>query len=1080
MDSITQQRATQLRHTGQYEAALSILSNVVNLNDHILSERAICHFMRHEFEEVARIHAQLVSQETSKGSIEEAIILTLYNLSCVHTNLALQEAVQTAQGTYTTWLAHKPPESFKDKDLPLLCYCHITLALGCRFLCDSTQQWGRQAAEMPSCSLLDALRARFLHERQLGSLAIIHLAEAVSEPPSRKITKIRQTLELVPEDNNDLHLHLVVLLARASYERGNYEHVVQEMARIRSSFSPNNNTEAQWWSEYYLLKASKNEEVALEDVERLLRTSVGHGARDAALVGGFLEAQFHLDTGDEERYSERIRDLLEQSHQQNLPINEESGKTSEQERPQSALRPSVSPFEFWLQYLDLIKDDMNSRTRLGLALFCLTRFFERYSRCSIPELKFVLATSLAECYEACGDIHAALHWTAQEKVFAEEADDQSLKDEAKFNMCFLMADDSIKVGADPDGLQLAGWRAAQRLDLEIMYEEAREKGLIESQVRCASLRLDKELEDEVAMGLGPQGSIWLEKTLEAIDHLQEPERSAQRQQIKYKIAHSKFDFGDWNGAADALGDVLEMLETEDNHHHLLSQCFFTKARAHLHEYMSSKSSRSWELCLDALDKSLAGTLEQKNIDEAACCQTLAAVAWRIKGSEDKSALATALYHISEARKLWEEESKGIIWPSLLRLDDLLLKYSLRGRNESNPYGVLGLAIEICFESGRFDKAWEWIEYGKARVFAEDLGSRGTDSDPLTPEEILEPPDLGESAVIVHWTFVGDTVYMTICRQRTQFRMVKLDIAVSAVEEWYQNLVATKEDFGSVETSEELLSELAELCAPIFDPDISNPEDLLVFSPTGILFRIPLHAIIVEGVTVLERNPVAYTYSAGVLHRCLRRAIKLSESGRSEFAFLGNPTGDTPAGERSVKELVARLGGKCYTRDEASKAQFCSSASKSRLVHFHGHVNAGYHPQQNAMLFSNGHRLRARDVFGMDYRQLQPAVVLIGCGSGTERLNTGDEPAGLISAFLHAGASAVIATLWPINDSLSGAAFSDVLYEVKRSEDSGLVETLDLARQLRKAALKIKGNEHTAAPYFWAGFVLYGKWILELE
>jgi hypothetical protein len=34
--------------------------------------------------------------------------------------------------------------------------------------------------------------------------------------------------------------------------------------------------------------------------------------------------------------------------------------------------------------------------------------------------------------------------------------------------------------------------------------------------------------------------------------------------------------------------------------------------------------------------------------------------------------------------------------------------------------------------------------------------------------------------------------------------------------------------------------------------------------------------------------------------------------------------------------------------------------------------------------------------------------------------------------------------------------------------------VDLARRLRKAALEIRAGTATAAPYFWAGFVLYGN------
>lgn len=313
MDPATRQTVTQLRHSGQYEAALGVLAHTVDQVDDgwVLCERAMCHFMRHQFEEVARDCAQLAARETSRGSIEEAIVLTLYDLSRVHTDLALQEAVQTAQDTYARWLAHKLPESFQDQDLSLLCYCHTTLGLGCRFLCGSTQEVGSLVADLPSRSLLDVLRARFLRERQLGSLAMVHLAEAGSEPPDTQIIRVRQTLELVPPADDDLRLHLGVLLARAYHEKGDNRELVQELMRAGSSPCSGRSPEAQWWTEYYLLRAGEHEKAGLDVVEDLLRACIDHGARDAALVSGFLEAELHLDRGDENGYSERIRVLAE-------------------------------------------------------------------------------------------------------------------------------------------------------------------------------------------------------------------------------------------------------------------------------------------------------------------------------------------------------------------------------------------------------------------------------------------------------------------------------------------------------------------------------------------------------------------------------------------------------------------------------------------------------------------------------------------------------------------------------------------------------------------------------------------------
>ena len=89
--------------------------------------------------------------------------------------------------------------------------------------------------------------------------------------------------------------------------------------------------------------------------------------------------------------------------------------------------------------------------------------------------------------------------------------------------------------------------------------------------------------------------------------------------------------------------------------------------------------------------------------------------------------------------------------------------------------------------------------------------------------------------------------------------------------------------------------------------------------------------------------------------------------------------------------------------------------------------------------------------------------------------------------MFAVASAVLGTMWPIHDRLSGAAFSKSFYGINEkitggAENGGGEESdfragnaVDLARRLRKAALGIRADTATATPYFWAGFVLYGEW-----
>ena len=208
--------------------------------------------------------------------------------------------------------------------------------------------------------------------------------------------------------------------------------------------------------------------------------------------------------------------------------------------------------------------------------------------------------------------------------------------------------------------------------------------------------------------------------------------------------------------------------------------------------------------------------------------------------------------------------------------------------------------------------------------------------------------------------------------------------------------------------------------------------------------------------------------------------------------MGNATGDTPAGETSADQIATRLNVSSFTRQHATKGQLVDQAPKSQFIHIHGHVLADAYSLDQSILFHQRERLKAREVFSLPLAVTHPHVVLIGCGSGVERLNAGDEPLGLVSAFLHAGASGVVATMWPIHDSLAGAAFSEDFYDLNvgnataGNTTAGNVtilksgQTIDLARRLQRAALTIKAKTETSAPYFWAGFVLYGDWELRID
>jgi tetratricopeptide (TPR) repeat protein len=93
------------------------------------------------------------------------------------------------------------------------------------------------------------------------------------------------------------------------------------------------------------------------------------------------------------------------------------------------------------------------------------------------------------------------------------------------------------------------------------------------------------------------------------------------------------------------------------------------------------------------------------------------------------------------------------------------------------------------------------------------------------------------------------------------------------------------------------------------------------------------------------------------------------------------------------------------------------------------------------------------------------AVLSSCESGVGRARAGEGLAGLSTAFLAAGARAVLASLWKVDDRATRrlmAAFYDAL-----------ADGADPATALALAQRRLASDPATAHPFYWAGFVLTG-------
>jgi CHAT domain-containing protein len=447
--------------------------------------------------------------------------------------------------------------------------------------------------------------------------------------------------------------------------------------------------------------------------------------------------------------------------------------------------------------------------------------------------------------------------------------------------------------------------------------------------------------------------------------------------------------------------------------------------------------------------------------------------------------------------------------------------------------VYDLLLQMHVERGNAREAWRWCQRGKARALADALGASAVPlpqvhaqlakhpqslglvvqerelverkskapagkrlaleaelqqlrqrmaQDPLLAEYLelrtgaavdleglkkLLAPDLaaGLSCVCVDWVEVKDRLVLLALRVGSEPEMVRLAATATQVRESALSLLGEQAFRQTLHDAPELLREFDPLVAPL--ADLSRPEELLILAPTGPLHALPLHALEVGGKPLLTRNPVVYCPSLSVLRYCLAR--RKINPGLHTAALFGDPTGDRDEAAELVERVARNFGTAALTKDKVTRGAFASSVGNCDLIHFQGHAKHDRDEPLDSYLRMADGEFRARDIFSLGELRAE-LVVLAACESAANVIATGDEPLGLIPAFLYAGAGAVLAALWPVCRRSAAQAmrfFYDAI-----AVTGGAVEK---AQALRAALLALADNPEFNTPYRWAPFVLYGDW-----
>ena len=260
---------------------------------------------------------------------------------------------------------------------------------------------------------------------------------------------------------------------------------------------------------------------------------------------------------------------------------------------------------------------------------------------------------------------------------------------------------------------------------------------------------------------------------------------------------------------------------------------------------------------------------------------------------------------------------------------------------------------------------------------------------------------------------------------------------------------------------ELIEPLEPLLNEAVDPtsDGTGASRKLVIVPHGLLHRVPFHALHDGGSYLLERFEVSYAPSAKVYSLCQKRISR----GLDKALVLGVADPSIPAVAEETQAVVRHLPAAELLRDQQATVEALrSKVPGCGVLHLacHGMFRVD-NPMFSSLKVGDGW-LAAGDVMRLDLAGA--LVTLSACESGRNEVFAGDELMGLTRAFLGAGATTLVASLWLVQDETT-AELMENWYEL-------LSEGVGRATALRHAQLALK--DKYPHPYHWAPFVLIGQ------
>lgn len=271
------------------------------------------------------------------------------------------------------------------------------------------------------------------------------------------------------------------------------------------------------------------------------------------------------------------------------------------------------------------------------------------------------------------------------------------------------------------------------------------------------------------------------------------------------------------------------------------------------------------------------------------------------------------------------------------------------------------------------------------------------------------------------------------------------------------------------SSDSLLAALYGRLIPI---DVANLDHLLIV-PHGQLHSLPFHALRGDNGYLIEQVPLSYAPSLQVLRLLWQRKEESSAADPWRALVYGLAIGSEADlgqdGSLLEAQAIWRLfqeRGTVYLEESATADSLRTLAESGQLPTFQVLHFAAHAEFDAATPWRSGLKLHDSwlDVWDIMRLQLRARVVtLSGCETARTEVTAGEEQIGLAPAFLYAGAQAVVAGLWPVDNEATRQLMLDFYQELQAGRQP--------ASALQEAQIRLIAQG--LSPYFWAPFMAIG-------